>query len=81
MADRPMRFRMTQWLDNSDEAMAQPNATILYGVQAKHPEWPSWRHCHVNGEPMVYPTREEASAAIAKLKAGRAAQTTGGANG
>lgn len=59
-----MKFRISQWLDTSDdEAEEYP---IKYGVQA-HQDG-QWKHCHEDGEPLIYDTPEEAGTKMAELK-------------
>jgi hypothetical protein len=59
------RYRISQWIDTSEEAMDQPQATILYGVQAQTEKGGKWMHCHAGGKALIFKTPNEASAAIA----------------
>jgi hypothetical protein len=56
-----------QWIDTSEEAMNQPQATILYGVRIKPEKGAKWMHCCQGSEPLIYKTQEDAIAAIAEL--------------
>lgn len=66
------QYKVTQWIDTSEEAMNKSEATIRYGVDIK-PK-PSagvhggWLHLAINGTPMIFDTAEEASAKIDALK-------------
>jgi hypothetical protein len=67
------KYRVTQWLDTSDEAMRQPQATIIYGVQTMREKGGRWMHCATSKGPMHYDTPQKASKAIADLRASDAA--------
>jgi len=54
-------YRVSMWLDTSPESLAQEQARIFYGVQARVPDTPAWRHLHTEGEPCLFDTPEEAS--------------------
>lgn len=66
------QYRVTQWLDNSDEAMQRERATIIYGVQTMRHKGKKWMHVCSSSEPLFFDTPEEASAACAKLRKGEA---------
>jgi len=80
MVTKYPQYRVTQWIDTSEEAMNQPMATIIYGVQTMREKGGKWMHCAMGSKPMHYDTHDKASAAIASLCADDAAQaapTTG----
>lgn len=62
------KYRATQWIDTSDEAMAKPQATIIYGVQTMREKGGKWMHCCFGSDPMHYETLDEASAAIEAME-------------
>jgi len=62
------QYRVTQWLDNSDEAMQREQATIIYGVQTMRHKGGKWMHVCRGSEPLLFDTRDEASAACAELR-------------
>ena len=66
------QYRVTQWLDNSDESMLREQATIIYGVQTMRHKGGRWMHVCRDSEPLFFDTREEASAACAELRKGEA---------
>ena len=61
------RFRVSEWLDTSYEAMSQPNARFVYGVQTLREKGGKWMHCANGKKPMHFATPEEACAAIAEM--------------
>lgn len=61
------KYRMSRWLDTSEESMSQPMASILYGVQTQREKGDKWRHVHTNGQALIFKTMDEASAAIDRL--------------
>lgn len=63
------QYRMTQWIDTSEEAMNKPQATIIYGVQTMREKGGRWMHCAVGSKPMHYDSPDKASEAIAALRA------------
>jgi hypothetical protein len=63
------QYRMTQWIDTSEEAMSKPQATIIYGVQTMREKGGRWMHCMTSKGPMHYESPEKASEAIAALRA------------
>lgn len=67
------QYRMTQWIDTSDEAMDKPQATIIYGVQTKREAGGKWMHCANGTQPMHYDTPDKASDAIKALREADAA--------
>lgn len=62
------KYRVTQWIDTSEEAMSKPQATIIFGVQTMREKGGRWMHCACGSKPMHYNTQEQASAAIAELR-------------
>lgn len=62
------KYRAHQWLDTSPKAMRRKQATVLYGIQTQREKGGKWMHCHKGGEPMIFRTPEQASAAIDALK-------------
>jgi len=67
------QYRVTQWIDTSEEAMNKPMATIIYGVQTMREKGGMWMHCMTSAGPMHYETPDKASSAIATLRAAEAA--------
>lgn len=67
------QYRMTQWIDTSEEAMNQPQATIIYGVQTMREKGGRWMHCANGTKPMHFDTADKASDAIKYLRASDAA--------
>jgi len=59
-----MKFRISQWLDTSDDNIEE--YPTLYGIQANNGN--GWQHCHMDGEPLIYSTLEEADKKIESLK-------------
>lgn len=66
------QYRVTQWIDTSEEAMNQPQATIIYGVQTKREKGGRWMHCASGSKPMHYDTPDKASNAIKAMRAAAA---------
>lgn len=62
------QYRVTQWIDTSEEAMNQPQATIIYGVQTRREKGGRWMHCAAGAKPMHFDTADKASAAIKALR-------------
>ena len=56
------QYAIGQWIDTSEEAMNQPQATILYGVQIKPEKGAKWMHCCRGSEPLIYKTPESTAA-------------------
>lgn len=73
VAEKYPQYKIVQWIDTSEEAMNQPQATILYGVQIKPEKGARWMHCCHGSEPLIYKKLDEARATIAELKAAVAA--------
>lgn len=63
------QYRVTQWIDTSEEAMNKPMATIIYGVQTMREKGGQWMHCANGNKPMHYDTPDKASEAIKALRA------------
>ena len=63
------QYRISQWIDTSEEAMNKPQATIIYGVQTMREKGAPWMHCCMGGKAMHYDTPDAASEAIAALRA------------
>ena len=62
---KPMRFRVSQWLDTSDDnAKTYP---IVYGIQIKIGS--KWQHVTENGEALIFKTAKEAGDKIEKIEA------------
>lgn len=68
MATKYPQYRMTQWIDSSEEAMNKPQATIIYGVQTMREKGGRWMHCMTSAGPMHYDTSDKASEAIKALR-------------
>jgi hypothetical protein len=58
MAMKYPQYRVSQWIDTSEEAMNKPQATILYGVQIKPEKGKAWRHCYADTELLIFDTPE-----------------------
>ena len=59
-----IKFRMSQWMDTSDDnAKEYP---MLYGVQANMGN--GWRHCHEDGEALIFDNMKEADKKIDELR-------------
>lgn len=69
MTTKYPQYRISQWIDTSEEAMSKPQATILYGVQIKPEKDAKWMHVCNDDDPMIYDAPGKASAAIAEMKA------------
>lgn len=69
VATKYPKYQILRWIDTSEEAMSRPLATKLYGVRIKPDKGSRWMHCCRGNEPLIYQTPEEASAAIAELRA------------
>lgn len=67
------QYRVTQWIDTSEEAMNKPQATIIYGVQTMREKGGRWMHCADGSKPMHFETPAQASEAIKALRAADAA--------
>ena len=65
-------YRVTQWIDTSEQAMNKPQATIIYGVQTMREKGGKWMHVANGSEPMFFDTMHKASAACAELRKGAA---------
>jgi len=72
MATKYPQYRVTQWLDTSEESMSKPQATIIYGVQTKRQKGGVWMNCMNRNGPLHYATHEKASEAVAALRASEA---------
>lgn len=59
-----MKYRVSQWLDTSN--LKVESLPIRYGVQANVDG--EWKHCHRDGEALIFKTTNEAKACIAKLQ-------------
>jgi hypothetical protein len=68
MATKYPKYRLSQWIDTSEEAMNQPQAAIIYGVQTKRERGGPWLHCAMGTKPMHYDTLDKASEAIKALR-------------
>lgn len=68
MAEKYPRYRMTQWLDTSEEAMNRDQATILYGIQTQREAGLPWYNLAIDGEAALFDSPEKASATIAELR-------------
>jgi hypothetical protein len=63
------QYRVSQWIDTSEEAMNKPMATIIYGVQTLREKGGRWMHCANGTQPMHYDTLDKACEAIKALRA------------
>lgn len=66
------QYRVSQWIDTSDEAMSAAQATIIYGVQTKREKGGAWMHVAKGSEPMFFDAADKASEAIKALRAAEA---------
>jgi phage major head subunit gpT-like protein len=62
------KYRASQWIDTSDDAMAQAQATIVYGVQTQRHVGGPWMHVSHGNEPMFFDSLDKASEACAWLR-------------
>jgi len=63
------KYRVSQWLDTSEESMSKPVADIFYGVQAQMAPRTPWGHVSISGVKQIFDTPEKAAECIEKLKA------------
>ncbi len=63
------KYRASQWLDTSEEAMNKPQATIVYGIQTMRVKGGKWMHCRDNAGPLFYATAKEVAEAIKEFAA------------
>lgn len=68
MTTKYPQYRVTRWIDTSEEAMNLPQASITYGVQTMREKGSKWMHVSRNGEALFFETHEAASAACAELR-------------
>jgi hypothetical protein len=66
------QYRVSQWIDTSDEAINATQATIIYGVQTKREKGGAWMHVAKGTEPMFFDSADKASEAIKELRASEA---------
>ena len=66
------QYRVSQWIDTSDETMNHAQATIVYGVQTKREKGSAWMHVAKGAEPMFFDAAAGASEAIKALRAAEA---------
>lgn len=59
-----MKFRISQWLDMSDDEAEE--YSIKYEIQVHQDK--QWKHCHDDGKPLIYDTPEEAGTKMTELK-------------
>lgn len=62
------QYRVSQWIDTSDEAMDKAQAPIVYGVQTKREKGGAWMHVANGSEPMFFDSPAKASDACAELR-------------
>ena len=62
------KYRVTQWIDTSEEAMNLPQARIIYGVQTMREKGGRWMHVAKGSQPMHFGTLDKASEACASLR-------------
>ena len=67
------KYRVSQWIDTSEEAMNKPQATILYGIQTMRAKGGKWMHCRDNAGPLHYADAADVHAAIKALIKGQPA--------
>lgn len=67
MAGKHPKYRVSQWIDTSEESMRKPRVTILYGVQTQRLRAGAWMNVAKDGEPMFFDTLDKAAAACREL--------------
>ena len=63
------KFRVSQWIDTSEEAMNKPQAVFVYGIQTQREKGGRWMHCLDNAGPLFYATAKEGAEAIKEFAA------------
>jgi hypothetical protein len=63
------KYRVSQWLDTSEQAMESEVGVVLYGIEQQSEPRGSWRHVGMSGKAMLFRERANASAKIDALKA------------
>lgn len=58
------KYRVSQWIDTSEEAMNKPQVEFFYGIQTQREKGGRWMHCRDNAGPMYYATAKEVADAI-----------------
>jgi len=62
------KYRVSSWIDTSEESMAKENADIVYGVQTQRHKGGPWMHVAKGEEPMFFDTADKASSACDTLR-------------
>jgi hypothetical protein len=62
------KYRVSQWIDTSEEAMNKPQATIVYGIQTMRMKGGKWMHCRDNAGPLHYATVSDVGKALKALR-------------
>jgi hypothetical protein len=63
------KYRVSQWLDTSEESMSKPEADIVFGVQTQRFKGGAWMHVSQNGKALFFKTDEDATKACESLLA------------
>ena len=64
------QYKISQWIETSEEALNQPEATISYGVQIKTEKGAWWELYKRGNKPLLFDSLKKADEAIGKLKVG-----------
>lgn len=59
MKSRYPKYRVSQWIDTSEEAMSQTNVRFVYGVQILREKGYNWTHCCAGTQPLIFGAPEE----------------------
>lgn len=62
------RYRVSEWIDTSEEGLNQPEVRLAYGVQVQVAPRGPWMHCLRGTQPMLFKTPAEAAAACEELQ-------------
>ncbi|EXI92088.1 MAG: hypothetical protein AW12_00831 [Candidatus Accumulibacter sp. BA-94] len=63
------KYRVSEWIDTTEEALNQTAFRLVYGVQAQTGSHGKWIHCFRGDTPMLFATQDEAFSACADLRA------------
>jgi hypothetical protein len=66
--DNYPQYRVSQWIDTTQDAMDHDRAVVVYGIQTKREEGGRWSHLSGSKEPMFFNSPEEASDACDVLR-------------
>jgi hypothetical protein len=62
------KYRVTAWLDTSEESMSKPVSTLVYGIQTRREKSGQWGNCATSQGPLFFNTPEQASAKCDELR-------------